>query len=118
MKAKIDYGVPVEHLPTVSWDDFKRRCTQGEKLTVVFNIVHDVSEFIADHPVRNISVFIIQGRYYRLSNSKIKMPQPRVGFDAWDRPIGQIIQLRPVCFLWQIRHHSVIKFMHLGDFAA
>jgi stearoyl-CoA desaturase (delta-9 desaturase) len=72
MKAKIDYGVPVEHLPTVSWDDFKRRCTQGEKLTVVFNIVHDVSEFIADHPVRNISVFIIQGRYYRLSNSKIK----------------------------------------------
>ncbi|KAI4164241.1 MAG: hypothetical protein LQ342_002206 [Letrouitia transgressa] len=47
---KLDWGVPIEALPMMEWDDFQDQVKNGRGLVTVAGIVHDVSEFIKDHP--------------------------------------------------------------------
>jgi len=49
-KAKLTYGKKFDNLPNMTWDDIKKRISQGEKLVVIDNIVHDVSSFVHEHP--------------------------------------------------------------------
>jgi len=49
-KANITYGKKFDNLPTLSWDDVNKRVSNGEKLVVIDNIVHDVSSFVHEHP--------------------------------------------------------------------
>jgi stearoyl-CoA desaturase (delta-9 desaturase) len=49
-KAKISYGKKFDKLPSLSWDDVNKRVTNGEKLVVIDNIVHDVASFVHEHP--------------------------------------------------------------------
>jgi len=50
LSEKIDWGTPVEKLPVISRACFDRVCAEGFKLIVINKVVHDVSDFILEHP--------------------------------------------------------------------
>jgi stearoyl-CoA desaturase (delta-9 desaturase) len=49
-RAKLDWGVPLEQLPVMEWDDYVDQTKNGRALVAVAGVVHDVSDFINDHP--------------------------------------------------------------------
>lgn len=49
-RAKIDWGVPLEQLPVCSWDKFVADSQSGKALTVIAGVIHDVTDFIKEHP--------------------------------------------------------------------
>ncbi|KAM3504248.1 hypothetical protein MY10362_003682 [Beauveria mimosiformis] len=50
-RALLDWGSPIEDLPVVSWDEFVEQARhQGRALTAIGGVVHDVAEFIDEHP--------------------------------------------------------------------
>ncbi|KAL8714721.1 MAG: hypothetical protein Q9225_006504 [Loekoesia sp. 1 TL-2023] len=49
-RSKLDWGVPLHTLPVMEWDDFQDQANNGRGLIAVAGIVHDVTEFIKDHP--------------------------------------------------------------------
>ncbi|KAJ5642189.1 hypothetical protein N7490_006189 [Penicillium lividum] len=49
-RAKLDWGVPLEQLPVVSWDDFLVEAQSGKALTVIAGVIHDVTGFVNEHP--------------------------------------------------------------------
>ncbi|TQV92761.1 acyl-CoA desaturase [Cordyceps javanica] len=50
-RAQLDWGVPIAELPVISWDDFVDQARDGGRaLTVVSGVVHDVAEFVGEHP--------------------------------------------------------------------
>ncbi|KAF2217935.1 hypothetical protein CERZMDRAFT_31589 [Cercospora zeae-maydis SCOH1-5] len=49
-RAKLDWGVPLEQLPVLEWDDYVDQVKNGRALVAVAGVVHDVSQFINDHP--------------------------------------------------------------------
>lgn len=49
-RSKLDWGLPLSQLPVIEWDDFKDRCAKGEALVSIAGVVHDVAEFIVEHP--------------------------------------------------------------------
>jgi stearoyl-CoA desaturase (delta-9 desaturase) len=49
-RATLNWGIPLEQLPIVSWDDFVEQSKNGRGLVAVAGVIHDVSDFIQDHP--------------------------------------------------------------------
>jgi stearoyl-CoA desaturase (delta-9 desaturase) len=49
-RAKLDWGVPLDQLPVMEWDDFVDQAKNGRGLIAVAGVVHDVTDFIKDHP--------------------------------------------------------------------
>ncbi|KAF2836086.1 hypothetical protein M501DRAFT_1007573 [Patellaria atrata CBS 101060] len=49
-RATLDWGVPLDQLPVIEWDDFVDQCENGRCLVAVAGVVHDVTDFINDHP--------------------------------------------------------------------
>ncbi len=49
-RAKLDWGVPLESLKVMEWDEFQDQAKNGRGLIAVAGVVHDVSTFIKDHP--------------------------------------------------------------------
>jgi len=49
-RARLDWGVPIEKLPVMEWDDYVQRSKDGEALMSIAGVVHDVSDFIRSHP--------------------------------------------------------------------
>ncbi|KAI9691283.1 MAG: stearoyl-CoA 9-desaturase [Bogoriella megaspora] len=49
-RSKLDWGVPLEQLPVLEWDEFTDQAKNGRALIAVAGVVHDVSEFIKHHP--------------------------------------------------------------------
>lgn len=49
-RATLDWGVPLDELPLVEWDDFVARAKEGEALVAIGGIIHDVGGFVKDHP--------------------------------------------------------------------
>ncbi|KAJ3477085.1 hypothetical protein NLG97_g8934 [Lecanicillium saksenae] len=50
-RAKLDWGTPIADLPVISWDDFVEQARdQGRALMAISGVVHDVAEFIQEHP--------------------------------------------------------------------
>ncbi|KAL9638997.1 MAG: hypothetical protein Q9164_001198 [Protoblastenia rupestris] len=49
-RSKLDWGVPLDALPVMEWDDFVDQAKNGRALIAVAGVVHDVSGFIKDHP--------------------------------------------------------------------
>ncbi len=41
---------PLEQLPLIEWDDFKEQAMNGRSLITVAGVVHDVGDFVMDHP--------------------------------------------------------------------
>ena len=50
-RSTLDWGLPLAQLPVLSWDEFQTRCASQETaLVVVAGIIHDVTDFITEHP--------------------------------------------------------------------
>ncbi|KAH8173304.1 fatty acid desaturase domain-containing protein [Sarocladium implicatum] len=49
-RAKLDWGTPLEQLPVVNWDDFVEQSKNGKALVAIAGVIHDVGDFIKDHP--------------------------------------------------------------------
>ncbi|CAH0055012.1 unnamed protein product, partial [Clonostachys solani] len=50
-RATLDWGIPLEQLPVIDWDEFVEGSTKnGKALVVIAGVIHDVSSFIAEHP--------------------------------------------------------------------
>jgi len=50
LKAKIDWGTPAEELPVISRAVFDKVLTEGHKLIIINDRVHDVTDFAEEHP--------------------------------------------------------------------
>ncbi|ROT38637.1 cytochrome b5-like Heme/Steroid binding domain-containing protein [Sodiomyces alkalinus F11] len=49
-RATLDWGVPLEQLPVVAWDDFVAQAKDGKALVAIAGVIHDVTDFIKEHP--------------------------------------------------------------------
>ncbi|KAL2258450.1 hypothetical protein VTK26DRAFT_8230 [Humicola hyalothermophila] len=50
-RATLNWGIPLENLPVISWDDFVHESkTNGKAWVAIAGVIHDVGKFIADHP--------------------------------------------------------------------
>jgi stearoyl-CoA desaturase (delta-9 desaturase) len=49
-RSRLDWGVPLEQLPVMEWDDYVDQAKNGRALISVAGVVHDISGFIEDHP--------------------------------------------------------------------
>ena len=49
-RAKLDWGVPLDSLPVIEWDDFTEQSKNGRALVAVAGVVHDVTDFMKQHP--------------------------------------------------------------------
>ena len=49
-RSRLDWGVPLDALPVMEWDDFTDQAKNGRALIAVAGVVHDVSNFVKDHP--------------------------------------------------------------------
>ena len=44
------YGSKIDQLPDLSWVEFKSRVQGGEQLVVFEGVVHNVENFVHEHP--------------------------------------------------------------------
>jgi stearoyl-CoA desaturase (Delta-9 desaturase) len=49
-RATLDWGTPLDQLPVVGWDDFITEAKSGKALVAIAGVIHDVTDFIKDHP--------------------------------------------------------------------
>ena len=49
-RSKLDWGIPLEQLPLITWDDYLDQSKNGRALVAIAGVVHDVSNFIKEHP--------------------------------------------------------------------
>lgn len=49
-RAKLDWGIPLDALPIMEWDDYQDEAKNGRGLIAVAGVVHDVTDFISTHP--------------------------------------------------------------------
>lgn len=50
-RAELDWGIPLEELPVMDWDDFVDQArTGGRELIAVAGVVHDIAGFSNEHP--------------------------------------------------------------------
>ena len=49
-RSKLDWGVPIEQLPVLEWDDYVEQTKNGRALIAIAGVVHDVTDFISQHP--------------------------------------------------------------------
>jgi len=49
-RAKLMYPADIKSLPLWTWDDIKRKVETGPLLVVVNGLVHDVTNFLSEHP--------------------------------------------------------------------
>lgn len=49
-RSRLDWGAPLEQLPVMEWDDYVAEAKNGRGLVAIAGVVHDVTDFIKDHP--------------------------------------------------------------------
>jgi len=49
-RAKLDWGTPLDQLPVIEWEDYVEQAKNGRGLIAVAGVVHDVTDFINEHP--------------------------------------------------------------------
>ncbi|KAI0242549.1 stearoyl-CoA 9-desaturase [Massospora cicadina] len=59
-RATINWGVPVETLPSISFDQYRDECANGKCWILIDGVVHDVESFMHEHPggIKYIQVYI------------------------------------------------------------
>jgi len=51
LKKEIDWGTPVEKLPVMTWEEIENATkNRGRTLIIIDNVVHDVDQFLHQHP--------------------------------------------------------------------
>jgi stearoyl-CoA desaturase (delta-9 desaturase) len=101
-RVTIDWGIPLEDLPMIEWDDYASRTMNGEALIAVAGVIHDVTDFIKDHPggkamigsaIGKDATAIFNGGVYNhtnaahnlLSTMRIGVLRGGVEVEAWKR---------------------------------
>eukprot|EP00172_Hildenbrandia_rubra_P000461 Plantae.Rhodophyta-Hildenbrandia_rubra.ctg1224.p1 GENE.Plantae.Rhodophyta-Hildenbrandia_rubra.ctg1224~~Plantae.Rhodophyta-Hildenbrandia_rubra.ctg1224.p1 ORF type:complete len:486 (+),score=63.40 Plantae.Rhodophyta-Hildenbrandia_rubra.ctg1224:190-1458(+) len=49
-KTKVDWGVPLDGLKEISWEEIKKEVGDGKHLVVIDGVVHNVDKFLDMHP--------------------------------------------------------------------
>jgi len=49
-RATLDWGVPLEQLPVMEFEDYQEQARNGKALVLIAGVVHDITSFIKDHP--------------------------------------------------------------------
>ncbi|MCJ1225766.1 stearoyl-CoA 9-desaturase [Toensbergia leucococca] len=49
-RSKLDWGVPLDTLPVMEYEDYQDQVKNGRGLVTIAGVVHDVTDFIKDHP--------------------------------------------------------------------
>jgi len=49
-RATLDWGIPLEQLPIMEFEEYQEECKKGRALILVAGVVHDVTSFIKEHP--------------------------------------------------------------------
>ncbi|KAF2002349.1 hypothetical protein P154DRAFT_431397 [Amniculicola lignicola CBS 123094] len=49
-RSKLDWGIPLDQLPVIEWEDYVEQAKNGRGLIAVAGVVHDVTDFINEHP--------------------------------------------------------------------
>ncbi|KAL2855280.1 hypothetical protein BJX68DRAFT_231852 [Aspergillus pseudodeflectus] len=77
MRSKIDWGIPLEQLPVMEWDEFVE-ASKKRALIAIGGVVHDVTEFVKEHPggkafiasgIGKDATAMFNGGVYRHSNA-------------------------------------------------
>jgi len=50
VRARLDWGIPLENLPVMEFEEFQEQARNGRALITVAGVVHDMTSFIKDHP--------------------------------------------------------------------
>ncbi|KAF8477506.1 hypothetical protein BDZ91DRAFT_673134 [Kalaharituber pfeilii] len=50
IRAKLDWGIPLENLPVMEFEEFQEQARNGHALILVAGVVHDVTSFVKEHP--------------------------------------------------------------------
>jgi stearoyl-CoA desaturase (delta-9 desaturase) len=50
VRATLDWGIPLENLPVMEWEDFQEQSRNGRALIAVAGVVHDCTDFVKEHP--------------------------------------------------------------------
>ncbi|CVL13277.1 related to stearoyl-CoA desaturase [Fusarium proliferatum] len=66
-RATLDWGVPLEQLPVIHWDDFIADFKNGKALVAIAGVTHNVIDFIKDYPGDATAIF--NGGIYNHSNA-------------------------------------------------
>jgi stearoyl-CoA desaturase (Delta-9 desaturase) len=49
-RAGLDWGIPLEQLPVMEWCEFMAGAKDGKALIAIAGVVHDVTNFVKEHP--------------------------------------------------------------------
>lgn len=51
-RSKLNWGTPIPQLPVMTWDEFQTESAKadGRALVAISGVVHDVAEFVEEHP--------------------------------------------------------------------
>jgi len=92
LKDKVDWGTPLEDLPVISRACFDSVTAEGFKLIIVNGVVHDVSDFILEHPGgakimepycgKDATKAFSGGVYYHSNAARNTLSQHRIGTAA------------------------------------
>lgn len=74
-RNKLDWGIPLEKLPLMDWDDYVDACEKGRHLIAVAGVIHDVSGFVKDHPGGVAIIKAGVGKDVNLSTSSMLLAQ-------------------------------------------
>jgi len=94
MAQKVDWGTPVENLPVITRKVFDQISSEGYKLMIINDFVHDVSDFILEHPGgykimepycgKDATKAFSGGVYYHSNAARNTLSQHRIGPIAKD----------------------------------
>ncbi|KAB8256624.1 hypothetical protein BDV32DRAFT_128798 [Aspergillus pseudonomiae] len=49
-RSTLDWGIPLDQLPVMDWDDFVTEAKNGRALVTIGGVIHDITSFIKEHP--------------------------------------------------------------------
>jgi stearoyl-CoA desaturase (delta-9 desaturase) len=94
VKQKVDWGTPVEELPTITRKVFDQVQQKGVKLMIIDKTVHDVTDFVDEHPggAKYIEAYVGKdataafngGVYYHSNAARNMLNRHRIGLVAKD----------------------------------
>lgn len=76
-RGTLDWGIPLGQLPILEWDSYREEAKNGRALLAVAGVVHDVTDFINEHPGKALissgigkdATAIFNGGVYNHSNA-------------------------------------------------
>uniref|UniRef100_A0A060T7B2 Acyl-CoA desaturase n=1 Tax=Blastobotrys adeninivorans TaxID=409370 RepID=A0A060T7B2_BLAAD len=111
-RARLNWGVPIEQLPVIEYDDFKDE-SKSRSLVLISGIVHDVTDFVDKHPggkaliksaIGKDGTAVFNGGVYKHSNAahnllatmRVAVIRGGMEVEVWKRAQGEKKDVDPV----------------------